>query len=284
MQITFSPFLIAADMYTERWPSGQQAAAVQVGLRLHVEGPKPWSGTGFAEFQFLFWDVRVPGRGRRRGGRGERRHGVAFAEELERALSDPESWAAASSPAAVPDVCLRPLDPVAEAIWLAPDSRVEVRQSVLPLNREIQVYGALVPTGQTRFDVEAAGLAAGVGSAWDAVQDWFAPARDIHPDDAERAAVRAVVRVDGHRRLADRDRLTVPTAAANTAAVTLGYDQKILSRSRRFRAHLLKAQPDQILARWQRPTVVFLFGYCSSCLARSCLFTPVSIRSGSSFE
>ena len=246
VQITFSPFLIAADMYATVAVRADGQPLLSVGLRLHVEGPKPWSGTGFAEFQFLFWDVGF--RVAVGAGVAEESDGtVSLWPELERALSDPESWAAASSPAAVPDVCLRPLDPVAEAgMWLAPDSRVEVRQSVLPLNREIEVYGALVPTGQTRFDVEAAGLAAGVGSAWDAVQDWFAPAQYTRMTPSERLSAPSFESMDAGVSLTGTA-WTVPTAAANTAAVTLGYDQKILEPEQAFGHTYSKLDPDRML-------------------------------------
>jgi hypothetical protein len=246
VQITFSPFLIAADMYAMVAIRADGEPLISVGLRLHVEGPSPWSGTGFAEFQFLFWDVafRVAVGA---GVAAESDGTVSLWPELERALNDPESWSATTSPAAVPDVGLRPLDPVAEAgMWLAPDSRVEMRQSVLPLNREIEVYGALVPVGQTRFDVEAAGLAAGAGSAWDAVQDWFAPAQYTRMTPSERLSAPSFELMDAGVTLTGTG-WTVPTAAANTASATLGYDQKILEPEQVFTRSYSKLDPDRML-------------------------------------
>jgi hypothetical protein len=227
VQITFSPFLIAADMYATVAVRADGRPLLSVGLRLHVEGPKPWSGTGFAEFQFLWWDVAF--RVAVGAGVADESDGtVSLWPELERALADPDSWAATASLAAMPDVCLRPLDPLAEAgMWLAPDSRVEVRQSVLPLNRDIEVYGALVPTGENGFDVEAAGLTAGVGTAWERVQDWFAPAQYTRMTPGERLSAPSFELMDAGVALSGTG-YTAPTAAANVASVVLGYEQKIL--------------------------------------------------------
>lgn len=82
---------------------------------------------------------------------------------------------------------LRPLDAVAETgLWLAPDGALELRQRVLPLDQEIEVFGALIPSGQSRFAVEAAGLAAGIDADWKPIEDWFAPAQFVAMTPDER--------------------------------------------------------------------------------------------------
>ena len=246
VQITFSPFLIVADMHAGVAIRVEGEPLLSTQLRLHLEGPDPWSGSGYAEFRFLgrtcHFQVEVGS-----GVADDAADTVSLWPELEAALADPDNWVAAASTTVLPEVSLRPLDPVAETgLWLAPDSRIEVRQGVLPLNRDIEAYGALVPTGEDRFDVEAAGLAAGTGTSWTALRDWFAPAQFTAMSAAERLSAPSYELMDAGVSLTGTG-VTVPTAAANLTSVTLGYEQTVLEPEETGAAVFVMLSADRVL-------------------------------------
>jgi hypothetical protein len=130
----------------------------------------------------------------------------------------------------VPEITLRPLDAVAETgLWLAPDDALELRQRVMPLNRKIEVFGAYVPDGESRFDVEAAGLATGVEVKMTSISDWFAPAQFVAMTADERLSAPSFEEMDAGVNLSDTG-VATPGAAADLAAVDLQYEQLVLER------------------------------------------------------
>jgi len=59
-----------------------------------------------------------------------------------------------------------------------PDASLQARQSVAPLNRELDVYGPYAIDGPTLLTLDAAGLGDPPGGGdWQPAQDWFAPAQ-----------------------------------------------------------------------------------------------------------
>jgi len=165
---------------------------------------------------------------------------------LEAALADPTSWVAPEASEVLPEVSLRPLDPVLEpGLWLRPDRAIELRQHVLPLDRDIGTYGALAPVGQTRFDIEAAGLATGVEAAWTPVQDWFAAAQFTALRSTDRLSAPSFELMDAGVSLST-SAVRVTTQSADMASVAIAYEEAVMldrglarKRVRRLRADRL---------------------------------------------
>jgi hypothetical protein len=103
---------------------------------------------------------------------------------------------------------------------------VELRQRVLPLSRELDTYGALAPTGQTRFDVEAIGLTPGVEADWTPVQDWFAAAQFTTMRIADRLSAPSFELMDAGAGVSAA--VTVATRAADVTSVEIEYEEAVM--------------------------------------------------------
>jgi hypothetical protein len=227
VQITFSPFQMVADMHAGVAIEAEGFTLLSVQLKLHLEGPQPWYGSGTAEFTFLGRDVPF--------------HiaiGSPTADEappevdlwddvLLPGLSDPAAWQVGGTEISN-EVTLRGPDPVTEpGLWLGPQSRVEVRQRLVPLNRDIDVYGALVPdSGVARFEVAEAGLTEDEPASWTAIQEYFAPAQYTAMSPSERLSAPSYEVMDAGVSLTATG-WTVPTQEENVTSVLLGYEQTV---------------------------------------------------------
>jgi hypothetical protein len=230
VQVTFTPFSIVAGMHSNVSIKVEGETVLGASVTLHLEGPQPWFGRATASFEFLRlpvdFHVAVGGRID-----DDEPDAIPLWDELEKGLRDPASWSTAvTATGSVPEITLRPLDTVAETgLWLAPDDALELRQRVMPLNRRIEVFGAYVPEGESRFDVEAAGLAAGVEVEVKSIADWFAPAQFVAMTPDERLSAPSFEEMDAGVNLSAIGFAT-PATATDLAAVDLQYEELVLER------------------------------------------------------
>lgn len=223
VQVTFSPFRLAAGMHAGVTIEAEGFTLLAVQLRLHLEGPDPWYGSGTAAFTFL--GMEVPFHVAVGGPVADAAPPTVdlWGSVLAPALADPAAWEAS---AASGDVVLRPVDPAAEpGLWLGPEGRVSVRQRLVPLNRDVSAYGTLVPSGGVaRFDVMAAGLVSDVDSSWTVVEEFFAPAQFTAMTPAERLSAPSYEEMDAGISLVSTG-WTIPVD--EEVAVVLGYEQTV---------------------------------------------------------
>jgi hypothetical protein len=253
--LTLAPFTLRADMSAGVAVRAEGETLAGIQLDLHLEGPEPWYGTGRADFTFLVWDVPFRVEVGRRPAT-ESPETIELWPVLEAAVADPASWMAPSTAEAVPEVSLRALDPVLEpGLWLRPDGAIELRQHVLPLGREIDTYGALDPIGQTRFDVEAAGLATGIEADGTAVQDWFASAQFITMRAADRLSAPSFELMDAGVSLTSRA-VTVTTRAADVASVEVAYEEAVMVDRGVERKRVRRLRADRLGLGLRRPRVL----------------------------
>jgi hypothetical protein len=226
--IIFTPFSIVAGMDSNVSVKVEGETLFATSLHLHLEGPEPWFGSGTAEFEFLGAAVQVNVAV---GGRiaDDDPDAVDVWPLLSDALQDPRSWSVpAPADALLPEVTLRPLDAAQETgLWVAPDSTLEVRQRVLPLNHDIEIYGAYVPSGEYRFDVEAAGLVAGKAAKWTLIEDWFAPAQFTSMSTSERLSAPSFEQMDAGIALGVAG-VSLPTSDGDLATIDLDYEELVL--------------------------------------------------------
>lgn len=226
--VIFTPFSISADMDANVMIEAEGAPLVSARVVVHLEGPEPWFGRATATFEFLRqpidFDVAFGGKIK-----DDAPDAVELWDKLEEALRLPEGWSTPSIAASVTaDTTLRPLDELVETgLWLAPDGALELRQRVLPLNREIEIFGAYVPDGESRFDIEAAGLATDIEAEWDSVEDWFAPAQFIEMGPQERLSAPSFEEMDAGMSLS-MSGFAAPTSREDVTSVDLEYEELVL--------------------------------------------------------
>ncbi len=233
--VIFTPFSISADMDANVMIEAEGAPLVSARVEVHLEGPEPWFGRATATFEFLSqpinFDVAFGG-----SIKDDAPDAIALWEQLEEALRLPESWSTPTIAASVTaESTLRPLDTLAETgLWLAPDGALELRQRVLPLNREIEVFGAYVPESESRFDITGAGLVSGAAAERKSTEEWFAPAQFIDMSSLERLSAPSFEEMDAGMSLSASG-VTVPTTQDDIASVDLEYEELVLEDKTRKR-------------------------------------------------
>jgi hypothetical protein len=226
--VTFAPFSILATMRARVGVRVEGETLFSTKVKLRLEGPKPWYGRATASFEYLGVPVSFSVSA---GGSiaPDAPDTVDVWPALEQALRDVGNWTVpASAPATVRDVTLRPLDPMLEpGAWLEPDGVLEVRQRVVPLNRTIDLFGEYVPSGESRFTVESAGLAEGLESEWTPIEDWFAPAQFIAMTPDEQLSAPSFEEMDAGVTLITAG-VDVPQKNTDLASVALEYQELLL--------------------------------------------------------
>ncbi len=173
----FDPFRIVADLAAGCCVTAGGKELFGVDLEIHVEGPDPWYASCHASFKFFLvkvkFDFTVGGHAL-----PEAPEPADVLELMDDQLDLPAAWSVQTPPGVVAGIVLR--DDQATSL-LRPDSRIVVRQTVAPLDRDLDAYGNCTPE-QRRITVEASGVLdrdgmplSGIVSA--AEDDWFAPAQ-----------------------------------------------------------------------------------------------------------
>lgn len=179
--LRFSPFKIVAEISAHFGVYSGSKELLGVYLGATLEGPKPWFATGRAEFKFfglkVKFNVEVGSQAL-----PEEKPRVPLRADVLAALRDPASWAEAP-PLTGELAGVTFLDPPAPLeneptpVWVRPDHLIKVSQSVAPLDKTMEVVGQGLPAiGDERLNVTGAGIT-GVSTAWEIIQDFFAPAQ-----------------------------------------------------------------------------------------------------------
>jgi hypothetical protein len=222
--LTLTPFRIVTSARAGVAISAGDRELFGVDLRARLEGPVPWYASGRAQFDFFGLDVDFRFEvGDRPGGEARARHDVA--SDVAQAMGEAAAWSALDVADAWGNgVTLADERP--EGLWARPDQRVEVRQSIAPLNRTITRFGELVPTTD-RVDARDATLGADPVDAPDWLEDWFAPAQFDELDDTARLASPSYELMSAGLRFGD-DAIGVPAdLEADCASVSTAPEQSI---------------------------------------------------------
>ncbi len=192
--LVFSPFAIIADLSAGVSVSAGDRELFGVHLSVALEGPQPWLASGRAEFEFFGIGVDFafdighhavgapPGR-------------VDVLGQVVAALESPASWAAGGPAGPVADLSIVTAegDGDENTLWIRPDHSVSARQSIAPLDHDLDLFGHLLPlAGQERLALEDAGALRPDGSPvaldWTAAAGWFAPSQFEALSSPERLA------------------------------------------------------------------------------------------------
>jgi hypothetical protein len=170
----FEPFMLDVEVSAGLALRRNGDALFEVDLRFRLTGPNPWHADGRASFKLLFIKVSL-------------HFEATFGEEralpapevaqpvpaLQRALSDPGSWAAQIPTAESTLVSIRGSKP-GKVVLAHPLGDLAVRQRVLPLDTPITKIGNARLPAEARFDLSVENVA---GSQEQPVRDQFAPAQ-----------------------------------------------------------------------------------------------------------
>lgn len=175
--LVFSPFSFTAAMQLSVSVSAGDNELLAVDLSAQLDGPAPWYTCGYARFDFFGIDVRFDFE----FGRDAESEAPASEDVcglVVEALDAATAWRAAEPAWADTGVLVFAADDDAEELWVRPDAELEARQTVAPLDRGLDHFGAFAIDGPTTLTVTGAGIdGVTAGDDWAAVTDWFAPAQ-----------------------------------------------------------------------------------------------------------
>lgn len=231
--LVFVPFSFVADFYASvaitAGSSDRELLAVSLGARL--EGPEPWYTTGYASFDFLGIGVRFEfAAGAAASVEAKPRQNVL--DLVIAALQDVASWSG-STPGAAPvvladDDAASDGDGAPQMPRIRPDADIDVRQTVAPLDRTMDVYGIYAIDGPTRLDVTGSGITGLASVSSVPVSDWFAPAQYDVMSRVDRLSAPSYELMDaGVRITAD-----AISWGDETQSVTPTYEVKIIEKER----------------------------------------------------
>lgn len=165
-----------------------------VGLDLQLQGPSPWRIDGEASFKIIFKRVHIPVHEQFGASRPVALPDVDVGDLLRKQINDQKNarnWAATLPGQNALLVQLSPKLKMAEGELLAhPSATLEFSQRAIPLQLELQRFGAAQPRGDTRFDLVRL-QAAGQLLEADPMTAEFAPAQFRALSDDERVSAPA---------------------------------------------------------------------------------------------
>ncbi len=193
-----------------------------VSLSAHLDGPKPWSATGQASFDFfgieVAFDFEVGGAAAVEA--PERKNVL---DDVLAALAAPGAWRGVLPDGAGAAVQLAD---AGDDVTARPDAELEAIQTVAPLERPLDHYGVYEITGPTELELTSAGIGdEEVG--FETVPDWFPPAQFDDMSRSERLAAPSYEQMTAGVRFGTES-VSISDDPEHTRAVTPGFESKIL--------------------------------------------------------
>jgi hypothetical protein len=201
--IQFDPFAFEAGFQASVQLQYHSQNLFKVSVKGELSGPRPLHIRGKATFEIFWCDISV--RFDKTLVSGERPAGrppVNVTEQLLTALNDRRNWGGQLSESDRGIVTLRETA-TEEAIFLHPLGRLSVKQTVVPLDLDIDKFGNAVPADAHRFSLRNVTMNQ-EGVSFERVQDFFAPAQFLE--------------------LTDDEKLTAPSFEPMVAGISLGQE------------------------------------------------------------
>jgi hypothetical protein len=197
-----------------------------VTVELTLTGPAPWRAQGRASFTVLFLSGSI---------RFDAQFGRAAAPEvpapanvtplLLEALREPGNWATQLPPAEHPVTAIRD---TGAGLYIHPLADLQVRQRVVPLDREITRFGSTAVAGDRRFTLAVLAANGAVLTDEQAgvtpVDDFFAPAQFTDMTDDEKLVAPAFEPMQAGIRFGVRNY----SAGARVAEEEMTYERKTM--------------------------------------------------------
>lgn len=184
--IVFVPFSFSADLGATVALKRGTTTIASVRLEASLDGPSPWHARGEASVTVLCVDVSVPFDATF----GKSKQNTEVVEDpwplLKAAIEDSRNWSAVSATEVHPALTLTAPSSEAGVTLLDPSGAASLFERVLPLNREVSLFGNATVTGAGRYDVASVRLGDTALSTWETTKDYFAAAQFEEMSNSQR--------------------------------------------------------------------------------------------------
>jgi hypothetical protein len=234
--IRFNPFEFVVDILA--------SISVQIkgkGLSIKLDGtlmgPGPFRVKGKIRIEILF--IKITARVDVSIGSGGDKGELPTAKimpELTEEFGKPGNWAAQRPESARSLVSVRDVETDEKTVLAHPMARVGVRQTVVPLDFEIEKFGNARPANYTKFTIESVTVGGSALDLGEATTEQFAPAQYTEMSDAEKIDSPAFEAQQAGRKMAhDGIYLGYDGAGAgeeNVRTATLGYESSVIDKTK----------------------------------------------------
>ncbi len=201
----FNPFymhLLAAAYMSVKW-KGDEKLSVTVNISL--EGPTPWKVDGEAEIKICGIEAKV--RVQKTWGQSQNTTlaTVSVSGKLEAALSDLRNWEGILPRSVQQVVRLRELAEGEKV--LHPAGQLRISQKVLPLNLDIQLFGAQEVSDGRQYKLGSVKIGSKTLTALNYVKEDFVPAHFRKMSETQKLSSPSFVKFDGGVLVADPENL-----------------------------------------------------------------------------
>jgi hypothetical protein len=205
--IQFDPFFFVADFYASVQLKYHSHNLFKVSVEGELSGPRPLHIKGKATFEIFWCDFSVSfDKTLVAGEKPPQLDPIDVTAQLVTALSDARNW---SGDLPASDRRLVTLQSgVTDQIAYHPLGTLSVKQSVVPLELEIEKFGSSTPSGDRLFKIKVLTLN-GRPTSFTPVKDFFAPAQFLA--------------------LSDDEKLVAPSFEAMTAGISVGAESFVFT-------------------------------------------------------
>jgi hypothetical protein len=224
--LQFSPFYFIASIGAMLALRAGSSTIASISLAFTLEGPTPWHAHGTATLR-ICWFLKISVRFDETWGerRDTRLDDIAVLPLLQGALADPGNWQAALPADKNLLVTLKQIDPSAGLI-VSPAGVLTISQKVVPLNIEVQKFGAQKPADANRFSIQQ--VTVGQPEDTEALgtvvaSEDFAPAQFFDRSDTEKLTSKSFEKYDAGVRIQASEELKSDYAARRVVEYELFY-------------------------------------------------------------
>jgi len=194
--IQFSPFHFDASFHAQVQLKRGNTNLFKVRVEGSLEGPRPLHVKGKATFEILWWDVSVRiDKTLVKGEPPSPAESVVVLPLLKEALGQASNWTSALPDGQRAMVTLRTQPGAATGVLLHPLGTLTIKQTVVPLNFDISMFGPTPPAGARRFSVTKVS----VGDRQETInfeRDFFARAQFVEMKDAQKLSQPSFEKMD----------------------------------------------------------------------------------------
>lgn len=184
--VQFDPFKFIVDFLASLSVT-IKGKGLSITLDGTISGPGPFHIKGKLHIEVVFITITVKVNATiGHGGRKEKLPPAHVLPKLTEELGKPGNWSAQRPETPTGMVTVRDVETDDDTVLAHPMGTIGVRQTVVPLDFEIEKFGNATPAGYTTFTIEGATSSGETMALGDATEERFAPAQYTKMSDAEK--------------------------------------------------------------------------------------------------